>query len=170
MRDVKIIMAHDLNGAIGKDNAMAWHIPEEFSHFAQITRRTAVVMGAKTFESLGCKPLPLRHNVVLSTNPDKYANIPGVQCVPDKPSLDVLIEQMNKRGCEIFVIGGAALYEMYIDDATDVYLTCVHTQVEGADASIKPLNEDDFIKFTGELRTNGDIPWQPFYYRRKRRA
>ena len=73
---INMIVAHDTNRAIGKDGTIPWHIPDDLKFFKTMTVGKTVVMGRKTFESMGCKPLPDRKNIVLSRNIDKlYGNV-----------------------------------------------------------------------------------------------
>ncbi|MBO2557943.1 type 3 dihydrofolate reductase [Shewanella algae] len=115
-------MAHDR--VIGKDNQMPWHLPEDLRHFKQMTLGKPVVMGRKTFESIGC-PLPGRHNIVISRQSD-YAP-EGVTRVS---SFKEAVEAAGN--CEeLVVIGGGQLYREILPQADTLYLTEIDLQVEG---------------------------------------
>lgn len=115
-------MAHDR--VIGKDNQMPWHLPEDLRHFKQMTLGKPVVMGRKTFESIG-RPLPGRHNIVISRQSD-YAP-EGVTRVS---SFKEAVEAAGN--CEeLVVIGGGQLYREILPQADRLYLTEIDLQVEG---------------------------------------
>ena len=111
-----------LNRVIGRDNKIPWHLPEDFRWFKQCTTGQVVLMGRKTFESLG-KPLPNRTNVVIS----RSAAIPGGEIVRDLASFDPSAYAPR----EVWVIGGAEIYAQLLPQCTDLYLTVVQREVEG---------------------------------------
>lgn len=131
-----------LNRVIGRDNKIPWHLPEDFRWFKQCTTGQVILMGRKTFESLG-KPLPNRTNVVVS----RSAELPGVEIVRD-------LESFNPEaysGREVWVIGGAEIYTQLLPKCTDLYLTVVQRDVEG-DAYFPEFESlFEFVKI--ELRT-----------------
>lgn len=125
------------NRVIGNGNKIPWHLPEDFKWFKKMTTGQIIVMGRKTFESIG-RPLPNRATVVLSrTN----FHFPGVQTISD---LDKISNAKNSAGDtpEIFICGGAQIYEQTMPLCTDLYLTLVKRIVEG-DAFFPPF-EDKF--------------------------
>jgi dihydrofolate reductase len=130
-----------LNRVIGKDGKIPWHIPEELQWFKEVTTGHVIVMGRKTFASIG-KPLPRRVNVVLTR---QALNIPGVITVPDLGSLPEYPRQ------KIFLIGGAQVYEAYLSQCSELLLTIVQQQVDG-DAFF-PSFEDQFTE-AGVIREN----------------
>lgn len=120
------------NRVIGNGNKIPWHLPEDFKWFKQMTTGQIVVMGRKTFESIG-KPLPNRTTIILSrTN----FEVPGVQTVR---SLEEIPEAPDKK---VFICGGGQIYEQALPLCSDVYLTLVKRTVEG-DAFFPPF-EDQF--------------------------
>ena len=119
-----IIVAISDNYAIGKDGKMPWHIKEDLKSFKKITSGHPVIMGRKTYESIG-KPLPNRTNIVLT---HKY--IDGV--IPVE-SLDQAYQIAEEYDTKCFVIGGAKIYESAMKDADEMYITHIHTVVEDAD-------------------------------------
>jgi dihydrofolate reductase len=131
---VKAIAAMSLNRVIGRGNEIPWRIPEDFRWFKQCTRGHVVVMGRKTFESLGSKPLPDRTNVVLT----RGAEIPGVEIIRDLSALDPAAYQPR----EVWVIGGAEIYAQLLPRCSDLYLSIVQREVDG-DAFF-PEFEHDF--------------------------
>jgi dihydrofolate reductase len=111
------------NGAIGKDNRLLWRIAEDMAYFKQITWGHTVVMGRKTFESIG-RPLPHRTNIVLSRT---MAPSEQVQVAPDLPTA----LSMRPAGDEVFVIGGGRVYREALPLAHRLYLTEVHAPYDG---------------------------------------
>lgn len=131
-----------LNRVIGCDGKIPWHLPEDFKWFKQCTSGQVVLMGRKTFDSLG-KPLPNRTNVVIS----RGAEIPGVEMVRDLAAFDP--EHYAPR--EVWVIGGAEIYKQLLPRCTDLYLSVVLREVEGD--AVFPAFEDDFEQVDVPLRT-----------------
>lgn len=127
---MKAIAAMSLNRVIGCDGQIPWHLPEDFQWFKRTTLGHTVLMGRKTFESLG-KPLPGRQNIVVTRGPD----IPGVETVRDLAAFEP-----KKWPGEIFIIGGAEIYAQTLARCTDVYLSVVFREVEG-DAFFPPFEE-----------------------------
>ncbi|RYD83727.1 MAG: dihydrofolate reductase [Verrucomicrobiaceae bacterium] len=111
-----------LNRVIGRANKIPWHLPEDFRWFKQCTTGQVILMGRKTFESLG-KPLPNRTNVVVS----RSAEFPGVEIVRDLKAFDP--KAYGDR--EVWVIGGAEIYSQLLPKCSDLYLTVVQREVEG---------------------------------------
>ena len=160
-----------LNRVIGTGNKIPWHLPEDFKWFKQQTSGNVVIMGRKTFESLG-KPLPNRINIVLSRHPGTlqrdFPEIFGAAWVgrgkthlPEKPHQfelpkmggvaavdlriikDVLKLDPASSPLEFFIAGGAQIYEQTLPFCSDLYLTLVKREVEGGDAFF-PVFEDKF--------------------------
>jgi dihydrofolate reductase len=121
----KAIAAMSLNRVIGAGNKIPWHLPEDFKWFKKMTTGQVIVMGRKTYESIG-KPLPNRTTIVLSRSP---LEIPGVRTISDLEQLDSL--QAELAGREIFICGGAQVYEQALPMCSDLYLTLVKRNVEG---------------------------------------
>ena len=119
---MKAIAAMSLNRVIGREGKIPWHLPEDFQWFKKMTTGQVVLMGRKTFESLG-KPLPNRTNVVLS----RRGEIAGVTVLRDLAELSA--NHFAPR--EIFVIGGAEIYAQLLPRCTDLYLSVVGREVAG---------------------------------------
>lgn len=120
---ISIIVAVAANGVIGDNNSLLWHISEDLRNFKRITSGHPVVMGRKTFESLG-RPLPNRTNVVVSRT---VTEIEGCRVAA---SLDAAIA-MFPEDEEVFIIGGAQIYAQALDSADKIYLTRVEHDYEG---------------------------------------
>jgi dihydrofolate reductase len=132
----KAIAAMSLNRVIGAGNQLPWHLPEDFQWFKKMTTGQVIVMGRKTFESIG-KPLPNRATIVLTRSPKP---IPGVQTVSDLSRIDPADPALAGR--DIFICGGAQLYQQALPLCSDLYLTHVQRVVEGD--TLFPPFEDQF--------------------------
>ncbi|CAJ1895700.1 MULTISPECIES: type 3 dihydrofolate reductase [Aeromonas] len=117
-------MAHDR--VIGKDNQMPWHMPADLAHFKRVTLGKPVLMGRKTFESIG-RPLPGRRNLVISRNPDYQAD--GIEVVGSVEAALALLA--DNEVAEVMVIGGGHLYAELLPKADCLYLTRIELEVEG---------------------------------------
>jgi dihydrofolate reductase len=121
---ISLIVAMAQNGVIGRGNALPWHLPEDLKRFKALTMGKPVLMGRKTFESIG-RPLPGRDNIVLTRDADWRAD--GVTVVRS-------VEQaLRKAGdsAEIVAIGGAEVYRLLMPFARCIYLTHVHADIPG---------------------------------------
>jgi len=128
---MKAIAAMSLNRVIGADGKIPWHLSEDLKFFKRTTIGHIVLMGRKTYDSLG-KPLPGRENWVLTRGGD----LPGVRVIRDVAEIS---EPNNGR--ELFVIGGAQLYEILLPHCAEVWLTLVKREVDG-DVFLPPFEED----------------------------
>ena len=125
--DIVLVVAAADNGVIGKDGAMPWHLPADLRRFRRITMGKPVIMGRKTFESIG-KPLPGRHNIVLTRDPRWRA--PGASIVPGLAEAIAAAGDEPLAG-ELMVIGGAEIYALARPVATRIELTRIHRSPEG---------------------------------------
>jgi len=116
-----IIAAIAKNRVIGKDGKLPWHISEDLKRFKRLTTGHAVLMGRRTFESLG-QPLPNRRNVVLTSRP-----IPGVETYSSLPGALKALKDQER----VFVIGGGNIFSQMIERADELYLTDVDQEVQG---------------------------------------
>lgn len=127
---IALIWAQSQNRVIGRNNALPWYLPEDLRYFKQVTMGKPIIMGRKTYESIG-RPLPGRTNIVITRNPD--LKIEGVRVVP---SLEAAIDLAEKicliEGAEeAIVMGGAQIYELALPHADRLYMTQVHADVTG---------------------------------------
>jgi len=120
-----IIVAKAENNVIGNENQLIWHLPNDLKHFKNLTSGHPIIMGRKTFESIG-KPLPNRTNIVITRNSNWNAE--GVLIAN---SLDEAIEKAKEFDLEIFIIGGGNIYEQAMDWADALEVTEVHHSFEG---------------------------------------
>ena len=121
---VSAIVAAAENNAIGKDNQLLWHLPNDLRFFKRTTTGHTVIMGRKTYESVG-KPLPNRRNIVITRQPGYPAA--GAEVVP---SLAAALEKCA-RETEVFVVGGAEIYRQAMPLVERIYLTRVHAELPG---------------------------------------
>jgi dihydrofolate reductase len=121
---ITMIVAVADSGVIGRDNALPWHLPEDLKHFKRLTLGKPIVMGRKTFESIG-KPLPGRQNIVVTR--DTNYRCEGVTVAHD---LDAAVRAAGAAP-EVMVIGGAELFRLCLPRATRLHLTRVHADIPG---------------------------------------
>jgi dihydrofolate reductase len=121
---ISLLVAATENGVIGRDNGMPWHLPDDLKHFKALTLGKPVLMGRRTYESIG-RPLPGRTNLVLTR--DKHWSVPGVTGVAD---LDCAIRAAGAAP-ELVVAGGAQVYALALPRASRIYLTQIHAIIEG---------------------------------------
>ena len=137
MKIISIAVAISDNNAIGKDNQLLWHMPADLKFFKQTTTGHPVIMGRKTFDSVG-KPLPNRQNIVVTRKTG--LEIAGVQVVN---SLEEAINLVEQKDAEIFIIGGAEIYKEALPKVQRIYLTTIHHTFE-ADTFFPEMNMDDW--------------------------
>lgn len=127
--DIVLVVAVAGNAVIGLGGKMPWHLPADLRHFRQVTMGRPVIMGRKTFDSIG-RPLPGRHNIVLTRSAEWQEE--GVTVVPDMPSAILAAERGPLAGVrEIMVIGGAETYALARPLATRIELTQIRLSPEG---------------------------------------
>ena len=123
---ISIIVAVSQNGVIGKDNQLIWRLPDDLKRFKRLTLGHPMIMGRKTYDSIG-KPLPGRTSIVVSRNPN--LSIEGVLVAN---TFEEALEKAAFTGAdEVFVIGGGNIYEESLQLADKIYLTDVHTVIDG---------------------------------------
>ena len=126
---------------IGVGNKMPWHLPDELKHFRSVTSGYPVVMGRKTFESIG-RPLPNRRNIVITRQPGYIA--PGCEVVPS------LTDGLELVGNDAFVIGGGEIYAQALPLANRLYLTYVDTEVAGGDTRFPQVDPAEWREIERE--------------------
>jgi len=148
MQEITLIVATELNDYIGLENKLLWHLPDDLKFFKEKTKDHVIIMGRKTFESLGLKTLPSRTNVVITRQEDypliykdKIHVHESAQLVFFN-SLDAAIENYKEEK-EVFIIGGGILYQEALPLATKIYKTLVNTQIKG-DTLFPTLPDSDW--------------------------
>lgn len=121
---ISLIAAMAKNRVIGKNNQMPWHLPADLKHFKVITTNKPIIMGRKTFESLG-RPLPNRRNIVVTRQKDFMVQGAEVVC-----SIDAALALVGDA-VEVMIIGGAEIYRQAISLANTMYLTMIDLDCEG---------------------------------------
>ena len=129
-----IIVAAAQNNAIGKKNGLLWNMPEDLKFFKKTTTGHTIIMGRKTFESVG-RPLPNRRNIIITKQKDYQ--VEGAEVVH---SLDEALERSDPKE-ENFIIGGAEIYSLAMDKVDRIYFTLIYAEFE-ADAFFPPILQD----------------------------
>ena len=150
---ISIIVAVAKNGVIGDKNSLLWHISEDMRFFRQTTSGHPVIMGRKTYESLG-RPLPNRTNVVISRTIDQIEGCTVVRSLEEAVALFPNEE-------EVFIIGGAQIYAEALPLADKFYLTRVHHPYEG-DTSFPAWDESEWVLAESEHFERGEKYEYPF--------
>ncbi len=138
---ITIVVAIAQNHAIGKDNKLLWHLPTDLKHFKNITTGGTVIMGRKTYDSVG-KPLPNRRNIIITR---QSIDIDGCEVVN---SLDAALA-LCKTEQEVFIVGGAEIYKMAMSVTNRIYLTIVHHNFE-ADTYFPEIEPDKWTETARE--------------------
>lgn len=159
---ISLIVAHDLNQVIGKDNKMPWHIPSELAYFKEKTMGKAIVMGRNTFESIG-RPLPGRLNVVITRNTSyQHEGVTVVHSVED----GIAVAQNYHE--EVMIIGGEQIFKKVLAYADVLYVTCIEHQFEG-DTFFPPYGNDWKLSSSSEtISTDDGLQYKYLIYHRQR--
>ena len=143
-----LIVALDLERNIGKNGSLPWHLPDDLKRFKQLTINHPIIMGRKTFESIG-RPLPTRENIVLSRQVDYLPS----GCV----KVSSLAEAFDKtEGKDVFVIGGENVFRDSIAVADSIHATVINTIVDGADVCFPPISLDVWSEVYSEEHLRDD--------------
>ena len=166
----KIILSHIVaasqNHVIGKNNKLPWHIPEDLKYFYRMTQNKALIMGRKTFESLG-KALPHRLNVVLTKNKNFQAEGAVVFSSFDEALNHCKQEHiLEKYGREIFITGGGLIYKQTFLLMDRLYVTRIHKEYEG-DAFYPEIPKDQFKEVSRIDRTD-PVPFSFLVYEKRK--
>ena len=152
---LSIIVAVARNRAIGKNNQLLWHIPEDLRYFKQITSGHAVIMGRKTFDAIG-RPLPNRTNIVISRTLTPEGHIIVA------PDLHAALSQC-RNDAEVFIIGGGSVYREALPLAQRLYLTEVHADYEG-DTFFPEIDRNCWEEISRQDFPNGAVFPHPFSF------
>lgn len=146
---ISLIVAHDVNFVMGKDNKMPWHIKEDLAYFKKMTMGKAMVMGRKTFESIG-KALPGRLTVIVTRNTEYKAE--GAQVVQD---FEKAIQIASHYADEVMVIGGGEIFNLALPIADRLYVTLIEKPYEG-DTFFPNYGEEWQVVEESEEKVNDD--------------
>ena len=135
---LSLIVAKAKNNVIGKDNQLIWHLPEDLKRFKKLTTGHTIIMGRKTFESLG-RVLPNRHHIVLCNDANMKIDDENVEILEDISLLDKYIKDEEEN----FVIGGATMYRLLMPYCTKMYITEINQEFDG-DVSFPEINMSEW--------------------------
>lgn len=141
---ISAIFAMSENRVIGKDNKIPWYLPADFKHFKNITNGHPIIMGRKTYESIG-RPLPNRTNIIITR--DKTYKVDG--CVVVNSLTAALDTAKSLDHEEIFIIGGAEIYKQSMKILNRLYLTIIHANIDG-DTFLPELPDANWKEFSKE--------------------
>jgi dihydrofolate reductase len=153
---ISLIVAMAENRVIGRGNQMPWHLPADLRHFKAITLGKPVIMGRKTFESIG-RPLPSRRNIVISRNAEWQAD--GVESVTSLNAALALVNDVS----EVMIIGGGQLYREALPLAHRLYLTHIQLLVTDADTWFPDYSQQQWQTLSEECHTPDEK--NPYHYR-----
>lgn len=159
--DINIIAAIGKNNELGKNNDLIWKFKQDMKFFRDTTMGHPIVMGRKTFESLP-KILPGRKNIVISTNDIKNDEIEIYKSIKE------FLINYQKYGDDIFIIGGASIYNQFIDLANKLYLTEIDAIDKEADVFFPKFNTDDWDKEELANCEENSINFKHILYKRKK--
>tara|TARA_B100001113_G_scaffold162737_1_gene133225 strand:- start:6635 stop:7126 length:492 start_codon:yes stop_codon:yes gene_type:complete len=161
---IKLICAISKNNVIGRENNLPWNIQEDLKRFKELTSNNIIVMGRKTYESIG-RPLPNRRNIVLSNNSD--LRIENVEVVNSSQEiLDLYNKNMDEK--DLYIIGGTYIYELFLNNCEYLYLTYIDKEFEG-DAYFPKINWQEW-KLINEEKKFDDVEKSDFYFRDYKRV
>jgi len=150
---ISLIAAIGKNNELGKKNKLLWDLPADMKHFRDTTKGCTVIMGQKTFESIG-NPLPNRRNIVL-TQDDSFQP-QGVEITHSLDELFKLLEKTSDKDKEIFIIGGGQIYKLFIEKADKLYITHVNAEFPDADTFFPEIDKNKWQKMKSEV-LNKDV-------------
>lgn len=145
---LSIIAAIGKNNELGKDNTLLWHLPVDMKSFRDTTRGHTVVMGRKTFESIG-RPLPNRRNIVITRDADYVKE--GIEVMNSMESALALLAQQPEEN--IFIIGGAEIYKSFMPYVEKLYITHVESEFPEADTSFPTIDPTIWHKTKSTLKS-----------------
>lgn len=160
---LSIIVAKAKNNVIGKNNEIIWNLPEDLKRFKELTTDHTIIMGRKTFESLG-RILPNRKHIIFSQNPDFRVNDENVEIVHSMLQIQEYIESKE----EVFVIGGAMIYNLLMPHVNKMYVTAIDKEFEG-DAFFPRIDENKWRvveRIKGQQDENSNLEYEFITYER----
>lgn len=168
---VIIIAAMDKGRVIGKGGELPWRLPSDLKHFKTITTGFPVIMGRKTFESLGRKPLPLRRNIVLTREVTGVVELEdahtGAHVYSEAGSLNAALDDLRERGFyQAYIIGGGEIYAEALSLADTLVLTEIDASFDG-DTYFPPFDRSDWRQVRSERILSDAYPYSIVTYDRK---
>jgi len=153
---ISLIVAHDKNRVIGYENKMPWHLPGDLQYFKEMTMGKPIIMGRKTFESIG-RPLPGRRNIVITRN--RQYNSDGIETVP---SLDEAL-MLTKNDEEVMIIGGEQIFRLALPLANRLYITQINAEFNG-DTFFPSYEGWQLVHCQNEIKSNDGYTFQYCIY------
>lgn len=154
---LSIIVAKSKNNVIGKDNKLIWNIPDDLKRFKKLTTNHTIIMGRKTFESLG-RVLPNRKHIVLTNDENYTVDNPNVQIIHDVEELSKYEEDNQEH----FVIGGAMIYKLLLPKCNRLYITEIDEEFEG-DTFFPEIKQDEWKIVKKEKGPQDDNTFKYYY-------
>lgn len=157
MTILSMIVATADNNIIGKDNTMPWHLPADLAYFKKVTLGKPIIMGRKTYESIG-RPLPGRRNIVISRDENYIPQGKGAEGVDVVTSVEqalALVDAASAAVAEVMVIGGGAIYQHCLANADRLYVTHIKAAIDG-DTKFPNYDDGSWQKISSELRKSDD--------------
>ncbi len=160
---LSIIVAKAKNNVIGKNNKIIWNLPEDLKKFKELTTGHTIIMGRKTFESIG-RVLPNRKHIIFSQNPDFKVNDENVEIVHSMLQIQEYIEDDNEN----FVIGGAMIYNLLMPYVKKMYVTQINKEFDG-DTFFPRIDEEvwNVVEKVSERDENSNLDYEYVTYERK---
>ncbi|MBK5215766.1 MAG: dihydrofolate reductase [Candidatus Pacebacteria bacterium] len=150
---LSIISAIANNNEIGRRNELLWDLPIDMKHFKEITTGHPIIMGQKTFESIG-RPLPNRRNIVITL--DETFKKDGVEIVYSIDEMDLLLKNTMKENEEAFIIGGGQIYKLFIYKADKLYITHVNAEFSDADTYFPIIDTNKWEKISEDKHSRDE--------------
>lgn len=146
---ISLLLAMDANRLIGRENQLPWHLPKDLAYFKRMTMNHKIVMGRKTFDSIG-RPLPGRENIILTRDKQFSRN----DCLIIH-SMDELLELSKQSDEEIFVIGGSEIFKEILPHSDRLYITHIYHEFEG-DTYFPETDDEDWEVISREVGETDD--------------
>lgn len=140
---ISLIVAASENNAIGNNNQLLWHLPNDMKFFKNTTWGMPVIMGRKTYLSMGGRPLPGRHNIILTRQKEHGIRNDEVWITGSPEEAILKAEETDCK--EVFIAGGGQIYEIFLPLSQRIYITRVHARLEG-DTFFPLINEQEWKK------------------------
>jgi len=157
MTILSMIVATADNNIIGKDNDMPWHLPADLAYFKKVTLGKPIIMGRKTYESIGMA-LPGRRNIVISRDENYTPQGKGAEAVDVVTSVEqalALVDDAEEAVAEVMVIGGGAIYKHCLPNADRLYITHIKAAIDG-DTQFPSYDDGGWQKISNELRKSDE--------------
>jgi len=165
--NISLVVAMSINGVIGSDNQLPWHLADDLKFFKALTTGHTVLMGRKTFDSIG-KALPNRQNLVLTRQPD--LTLPGAICCANLPEAIQIARRAQET--DLFVIGGAEIYRLALPFVHTFYMTRVWVEIPDSEGlvSFPPYNTEEWQetkRLNFSANAQNDYAFDIFTFQRK---